>query len=54
MVMPAAPGSKVLTRRIADDDPYFNDLSARWGDLLADAAAIDPRSALHGGPRLSG
>jgi putative proteasome-type protease len=42
MVMPAAPGSKVLTRRIAVDDPYFDDLSARWGDLLADAAATIP------------
>jgi len=42
MVMPAAPLSRVLTRRIADDDPYFDDLSARWGDLLADAAATIP------------
>jgi putative proteasome-type protease len=42
MVMPAAPGSKVLTRRIPLDDPYFDDLSARWGDLLADAAATIP------------
>ena len=42
MVMPAAPGSRVLTRRIGDDDPYFNDLSARWGDLLHDAAATIP------------
>lgn len=42
MVMPAAPGAKVLTRRIAIDDPYFDDLSARWGDLLADAAATIP------------
>jgi putative proteasome-type protease len=42
MVMPAAPGSKALTRRIAIDDPYFDDLSARWGDLLADAAATIP------------
>jgi putative proteasome-type protease len=42
MVMPAAPGAKVLTRRIAIDDPYCDDLSARWGDLLADAAATIP------------
>jgi len=42
MVMPSGAGSKVLTRRIADDDPYFDDLSARWGDLLADAAATVP------------
>jgi putative proteasome-type protease len=42
MVMPTAPGSRVLTRRIGLDDPYFNDLSARWGDLLHDAAATIP------------
>ena len=39
MVMPAAPGSKVLTRRIAIDDPYFDGLSGRWDGLLAAAAA---------------
>ena len=42
MVMPAAPDSRVLTRRIGENDPYFNDLSARWGDLLHDAAATIP------------
>lgn len=42
MVMPAAPGAKVLTRRVGENDPYFNDLSARWGDLLHDAAATIP------------
>ena len=42
MVMTAAPGSHTLTRRIEEDDPYFDDLSARWGDLLADAAATIP------------
>ena len=42
MVMPAAPDSRVLTRRISESDPYFNDLSARWGDLLHDAAATIP------------
>jgi putative proteasome-type protease len=42
MVMPTAPGAKVLTRRIGENDPYFNDLSARWGDLLHDAAATIP------------
>ena len=29
----------MLTRRIADDDAYFNDLSARWDERLAKAAA---------------
>jgi putative proteasome-type protease len=42
MIMPAAAHSKVQTRRVGIDDPYFNDLSMRWGDLLADAAAIIP------------
>jgi putative proteasome-type protease len=42
MVMPSAPGARVLTRRIGVDDPYYNDLSARWGDLLHDAAATIP------------
>jgi putative proteasome-type protease len=42
MVMPSAPGSHVLTRRVEEDDPYFDDLSARWGDLLADATASIP------------
>ena len=42
MVMPAEPTGKVLTRRVGENDPYFNDLSARWGDLLQDAAATIP------------
>jgi putative proteasome-type protease len=39
MVMPAAAGSKVLTHRIAVDDPYFDALSVRWHEQLAQAAA---------------
>lgn len=42
MVLPNKPGSRPLTRRIGDNDPYFNDLSARWGDLLNHAAAAIP------------
>jgi len=42
MVMPTAPGASVLTRRVGVDDPYFNNLSARWGDLLHDAATTIP------------
>jgi putative proteasome-type protease len=42
MVMPAAPGTPTLTRRVEEDDAYFDDLSARWGDLLGDAAASIP------------
>lgn len=41
MVMPTASG-RPLTRRIEVDDPYFNDLSARWGDLLSHAAGTIP------------
>jgi len=42
MVMPAAPGAAVLTRRIEREDDYFNDLSLRWGDLLHDAMTAIP------------
>lgn len=42
MVLPAQAGSRPLTRRIGHDDAYFNDLSARWGDLLNHAAAAIP------------
>ena len=42
IVMPTPPGAEVLHRRIELDDPYFNDLSSRWGDLLHDAAATIP------------
>ena len=37
MVMKRAGGAgreKVLTRRIEEDDPYFDDLSARWSEYL--------------------
>ena len=42
MVLPNKPGSRPLVRRIGLDDAYFNDLSARWGDLLHTAAAAIP------------
>ncbi len=42
MVMPSAPGAKVLARRIENDDSYFTDLSVRWGDLLQDAMVAIP------------
>jgi len=42
MVLPNTAGSRPLTRRVSDNDPYFNDLSARWGDLLNHAAAAIP------------
>jgi putative proteasome-type protease len=42
MVLPNRPGARALTRRVGLDDAYFNDLSARWGDLLNTAAAAIP------------
>ena len=42
MVLPNKPHSRPLVRRIGLDDAYFNDLSARWGDLLNNAAAAIP------------
>ncbi len=42
MVMPAKSNSKVLIKRIDNDDAYFDDLSARWGDLLHDAMTAIP------------
>jgi putative proteasome-type protease len=42
MVLPATAGARPLIRRVGIDDAYFNDLSARWGDLLNNAAAAIP------------
>jgi putative proteasome-type protease len=42
MVLPNRKGARALTRRVGLDDAYFNDLSARWGDLLNNAAAAIP------------
>ena len=42
LVVIPSDGRPPLTRRIAADDGYFDDLSARWGDLLAHAAAAIP------------
>ncbi len=41
VVIPSGSG-KALTMRIEDNDAYFDDLSARWGDLLSHAAAAIP------------
>ncbi|HWT13410.1 MAG TPA: peptidase [Allosphingosinicella sp.] len=41
VVMPSGGGA-TLNRRVEEDDPYFNDLSARWGDLLHHATAAIP------------
>jgi putative proteasome-type protease len=42
IVMPNDPALPVIRRRIERDDPYFNDLSARWGMLLSEARAAIP------------
>ena len=42
MVLPNRKGSHALVRRVERDDAYYNDLSARWGDLLNTAAAAIP------------
>jgi putative proteasome-type protease len=42
MVLPNRPGARPLVKRVGLDDAYFNDLSARWGDLLNTAAAAIP------------
>ena len=42
MVVIPSDSRPVLNRRVEADDPYFDDLSARWGDLLSHAAAAIP------------
>ena len=42
MVMPRDPAAPILTRRIEANDAYFNDMSARWSDLLHDATRAIP------------
>jgi putative proteasome-type protease len=42
LVLRNRPGARPLLRRVEEDDAYFNTLSARWGDLLNDAAAAIP------------
>jgi putative proteasome-type protease len=40
--MPSDPDLPVLTRRIENNDPYFNDLSSRWSELLHEATRSIP------------
>jgi putative proteasome-type protease len=42
VVIPADPARAVVRRRIERDDPYFNDLSARWSTLLNESRAAIP------------
>jgi putative proteasome-type protease len=42
MVMPTDPAETTFMTRIEKDDPYFNDLSARWSELLVEATFLVP------------
>lgn len=42
IVVPGDGTKPVVQRRIEEDDPYFNDLSVRWGMLLSDARDCVP------------
>ncbi len=42
MVMPSDRSKPILTRRIERRDPYFDDLSERWGDALREASKQIP------------
>jgi putative proteasome-type protease len=42
MVMPSDPDLPVMTRRIENNDDYFNDLSSRWSALLHEATRAIP------------
>lgn len=42
MIMRTDPEAALLTRRIENDDPYFNDLSKRWSIQLSEAACSIP------------
>jgi len=42
IVIPSDPKQPIIERRIGVDDPYFDDLSARWSMLLGESRAIIP------------
>lgn len=42
IVIPGDSKKPIIRRRIGVDDPYFNDLSARWSMLLGESRAIIP------------
>lgn len=51
LIMRTQPKTPLVTRRIEADDPYFNDMSKRWSELLKDATCSipDPDFLLAGG-----
>lgn len=42
VVMPGNAAEPTLIKRIEDDDVYFNELSARWSELLGEATMVIP------------
>jgi putative proteasome-type protease len=42
IIAPSDPNAPTIQRRIAEDDAYFNELSATWGRLLNDARTQVP------------
>lgn len=42
LVMPADATEPTVVKRIEDDDLYFNNLSARWSELLGEATMVIP------------
>ncbi len=47
IVIPVDKTKPTIERRIGVDDPYFDDLSARWSMLLGESRAIIPTPAVH-------
>ena len=42
IVVPSDPNAPTIRRRIEEKDPYFNEVSAKWGQLLNDARTQIP------------
>lgn len=42
LVMPTDPAAPLINRRVEEDDPYFNNLSARWHEALRQARHAIP------------
>ena len=51
LVLPADPRRPGLTRRIGRDDPYFDQLTRAWGEVLGTAALDLPNPPWMGEPR---
>ncbi|QIK79486.1 peptidase [Sphingomonas piscis] len=53
LVLPSAPASRPLIRRIEHDDAYFNEVSRRWSTLLYEAtkSILNPELSFTAPPR---